>query len=250
MNFLLNKLEEEKSNLAPTFAFIDPFGYSDADVLILARILKFKKCELLITYMVGFLDRFVHDYKQKESIKQMLGISDDELESIRKIEEKEEREEMWLKIFVDKICQIVRTNNREVYSLSFKVKDRMNRTMYYLIHLTGHLSGVERMKDSKWKVGKEGKYVFSDYDFNPYQKSILDYSNEKPWISEAASQLHSNFKGREIGVPELRQFILLNTPWIWRKKILRKLEEDGRIEYIGRRPRKYSYLEDGVIRFL
>ena len=253
MNSLLGKLEEEKLNLAPTFAFIDPFGYSDIDVQILARVLKFQKCELLITYMVGFLDRFAYDNKHEALIKQILMMSDDELESIRIIKDKEEREEKWLKTLIDKVRQIIKDSSREVYSLSFRVKDRMNKTMYYVIHLTGHLAGVKCMKEAMWNVGKSEGYVFSDYNFDPCQKSILDYLDldySKSWIPKAADNLYQKFKGEKKTIKELEQYVLLNTPWIWRKEILKKLEEENKISVIGERSRKKTYPDGLTIHFI
>jgi three-Cys-motif partner protein len=66
MSNQIQRLRQNGYNLAPTMAFIDPFGYSDIRIQVLVDILNFRKCELLITYMVGFLDRFASDMLHKE----------------------------------------------------------------------------------------------------------------------------------------------------------------------------------------
>ncbi|MDR7666253.1 three-Cys-motif partner protein TcmP, partial [Methanosarcina sp. Z-7115] len=54
----LDQIDIQKKSLAPTFAFIDPFGISDTPFSIIERIVKFKRCEVLITFMSGFINRF------------------------------------------------------------------------------------------------------------------------------------------------------------------------------------------------
>ncbi len=54
------------------------------------------------------------------------------------------------------------------------------------------------MKQAMWGVGSEGGYLFSDYDFEPWQTSILDYSKQKSWISDAGDQLVRDFPGKEV----------------------------------------------------
>jgi len=54
----LDQIDEQGKRLAPTFAFIDPFGISDTPFTIIERIMNFKKCEVMITFMSGFINRF------------------------------------------------------------------------------------------------------------------------------------------------------------------------------------------------
>jgi hypothetical protein len=44
----LDSVEEKGAKLAPTFAFIDPFGYTDAPMSLSGRFLQFDRCEVLI----------------------------------------------------------------------------------------------------------------------------------------------------------------------------------------------------------
>lgn len=253
MTSILKAIEKKGTNLASTFAFIDPFGYSDINVNILGNILSFEGCELLITYMVGFLDRFVYDQAHKDSIKQAFLLSDEELNGVVQTKDSEEREKLWLRLLICKLEGCMKTEGLEgqrILSLSFRVRDKMNRTMYYLVYFTKNTRGLELMKESMWKVGKEGNYVFSDYNFVPSQTSILDYCDEKMWIKEASEELHYNFMGKVASVEEIKNYVLINTPWIWRKSILKLLEENGKIEAIGQRARKYVYPDNVSIKFI
>ena len=49
---------KEGAKPAPTFAFIDPFGFSGFPMSLISRLLRYDKCEVLITFMAGFVNRF------------------------------------------------------------------------------------------------------------------------------------------------------------------------------------------------
>ena len=242
----------EGSELAPSLVFVDPFGYLDTDVQVLRRVLSFRKCELLITFMVGFLDRFAYDKMHEGSIKDSLLLNDEELRNIKSISEAEKREEEWLKLLVRGIRSTGQDESAEgeVHWLSFKTMDRSNRAMYYLVYFTRSKKGLQVMKEAMWKVGKAGRYVFSDYMFMPGQKSILDYCDEEPWVGRASEQVYQEFKGKEVSLQEIEDFVLVHTTWIFRRSILRTLEEDGRIQVMSERSRKYTYPRELRIKFV
>ncbi|GAI27696.1 unnamed protein product, partial [marine sediment metagenome] len=64
MGELLTYLEREKKKLAPCFAFIDPFGFTGFSMDILSKLLSHDKCELLITFMAGFVRRFLDELRE------------------------------------------------------------------------------------------------------------------------------------------------------------------------------------------
>ena len=64
INALLDGLEKDGSQLAPTFAFIDPFGFTGFPMYLLKRLLKHEKSEVLITFMAGFIKRFTDELRE------------------------------------------------------------------------------------------------------------------------------------------------------------------------------------------
>jgi hypothetical protein len=101
-----------------------------------------------------------------------------------------------------------------------------------------------------WKVGKDGAYTFSDYNFDPTQTLILDYSKEDYWIAAASDAVYSQFKGQAVSVNAVANHVTLNTPWYWRKDILRKLELEGRIRFLTQRTRRFTYPDEGLAQFI
>ena len=62
---VLSSIEADKNALAPTFAFIDPFGFSGIPFSLIERLLKHKRCEVFITFMVDAINRFLEHPEDK-----------------------------------------------------------------------------------------------------------------------------------------------------------------------------------------
>ena len=62
----LEELEKKGAGLAPTFAFIDPFGFKGAKFEVIMRIMKNKSCEILINFMYEDITRWM-SLKQNEA---------------------------------------------------------------------------------------------------------------------------------------------------------------------------------------
>lgn len=247
---LLNDLERSKNNLAPTFAFVDPYGYS-LDLKNLSRIVAYPKCEVLFTFMVGFLDRFVFADEHLDVIKNTFGVDNDKIRDLRSISDEKAREEA----FGDLLIRILKERLHEpdsLYWLSFKMIDRHNRTLYWLVYFTKSLRGMEVMKDSMFEIGRRGDYMFSDFYFDPSQRSILDYSEgTEMWVRNAADFLQQHLTGYELNIEAVRKYVTLSSPFIYRAKILCELERRNkiRVKYDGLR-RTCTYPIGSVIVFL
>jgi three-Cys-motif partner protein len=73
---VLDGLEEAGHKLAPTFAFIDPFGYSDAPMSLTGRFLQFDRCEVLIYVPLPDINRFLTRAQQEEAFNSLFGGAD------------------------------------------------------------------------------------------------------------------------------------------------------------------------------
>jgi three-Cys-motif partner protein len=57
MTKILDLIEKEGKSLAPTFAFIDPFGYSGVPLEVISRIARNPRCECLINFVYESITR-------------------------------------------------------------------------------------------------------------------------------------------------------------------------------------------------
>ena len=241
---ILEGLEREGSSLAPTFCFIDPFGYTDTGgPEVLGKILKFPKCEVLLTYMVGFMDRSAYDPAKCRIICEEWNFSKDDIDKIINTKNMIDREIVWIDVLKKKLIEVSGTN---LYHVAFCVKGYNNRTLYYLIYFTKHIKGVKAMKEAMFKTGKTGQYQFSDYDFR--QKILLDYSKEL-WQKDCAEMIYEHFKHGVHQVEEIENWVILETPYIWRSGILKILENERKIISVTGRCRQFTYPKKASIKF-
>ena len=75
MKPILEQLEVDGKNLAPTFAFLDPFGYSGFTMDLISKLLHYEKCEVMITFMSAYVARFL-DSKHENTMDKLYGTPD------------------------------------------------------------------------------------------------------------------------------------------------------------------------------
>jgi len=70
---IVDYLERKGSQLAPTFAFIDPFGVSGLPMNLLARLVKSPKCELFVNMIMNTAKRFATSGLIDRSLEELYG---------------------------------------------------------------------------------------------------------------------------------------------------------------------------------
>ena len=240
---ILDSLEKQGANLAPTFGFIDPFGFSGLPMTLIARMLKCKKCEVLITFMSGFVRRFNDDLRE-DALNELYAT--DEWKQIRKLTDPEEREKFVLQLYERQLKKL----GEAEFVKSFGMKGNNNQTIYYLVFATKHLKGLEVMKGAMWKVDQSGEYKFSDVTgFN--QSLLMGYLSEPFWIEKAANLVFKKFKGRTVNERDVYRFVIADTQYMYKKAILQLLEKSNppKILKVANRQKAYSYPDGCCITF-
>jgi three-Cys-motif partner protein len=69
----LDEIRTAGNRLAPTFAFVDPFGYSDAPMDLTGTFLQFDRCEVLIYIPLPWVARFVGRDGQERAMTALFG---------------------------------------------------------------------------------------------------------------------------------------------------------------------------------
>lgn len=237
---VLDELEEKGARLAPTFAFLDPFGFKGLPMKLIGRMLKYDRCEVLITFMSGFVRRFA---ELRENIMDELFGTDE----WRKVEEVDagKRKEFFLELYKRQLKEV----GGAKYVISFEMIGGNNQVIYDLVFATKHWKGLEVMKEAMWKVDPRGTYRFSDTT-DVGQKYLINFADKPHWIPNAAKTIYSKFKGKSVSVKEIHKFVITETPFIFRKSILKRLEETSKIVAVDGRRRKFTYPDDSIITFL
>lgn len=240
---ILSDLKKSKAKLAPTFVFIDPFGFTDFPFELIKNIMDSGKCEVLINFMFEDINRFIELPQNEKSMQKLFGV--DKWKNIKGNKDPSQRLialHGLYKIQLEKIAKHV---------ISFKMKNKFNKVDYFLFFATNSLLGLKKMKEAMWKADPGGSYEFSDATHSPTQ--TLLYGKE-PNYNLLKKLILNAYKGKKIKVEDLEYFILTKTHFReshYKTKILRLMEKNNEINIL--RPegkRKGTFPDEAIIEFL
>jgi three-Cys-motif partner protein len=237
---ILDSLESKGSRLAPTFAFIDPFGVSGLPMDLLARLAQSPKCELFINMMMNTAKRFATSGQIDRSLEELFGT-----DSFLDAEGLTGRERIMFlhDLYADQLRNVAGMT----YVQSFEMINRGGHTSYFLFYTTHAVEGLRAMKEAMWRADPGGGYCFSDL------LAGQDVLFSEDWLAEQPLQeeLMAHFTGMEVDVRVLENYVLTSTPYRethLRKHALKPLEKSGAITVI-REPRKRQFPPGTRIRF-
>jgi len=242
---VLQPSEADGSHVAPTFAFIDPFGFSGIPFSLIQRLLKRPRCEVFITFMVDAFNRFLEH--PTDTVVQHIVDAFGTDEAIRIAEVPGNRIENLRVLYQSRLLQVAD------YVRYFEMRDRNNRTQYYLFFASNHELGHLKMKEAMWKVAPDGDFRFSDAT-NPNQLVLF----EADPTSILIEQLRKEFAGKGVVTGfHLRKFVENKTAYLKKHMTaaLLKEEEAGRIKgedrkVDGQRRKRNTYPDDALISFV
>jgi hypothetical protein len=135
----INKILDKVSNIAPTFVFIDPFGF-EIKYSTLKRIMNIKKSEILFNFMFNGINRFLSLEQNEQIMNDLFGTN--EWKSLSELKGVE-RENKMINLYRSQLKRIAK------FVFPYKMEfPEMRRTYYYLFHLTNHYKGASIMKSS------------------------------------------------------------------------------------------------------
>lgn len=141
---VIDPIVEKGTHLIPTFAFIDPFGYSSASMSITGRLLDFPRCETLFFLPMSFIHRFVGRPGQETALTSLFGT--DEWRGAIPLQGSA-RTTYLLELFERQLEQ----SGGVEYVRSFQLRTEDGKD-YRLVFGLGHRTGLEKAKDAMWKV--------------------------------------------------------------------------------------------------
>jgi len=141
---IVDDITGKRRTLVPTFAFIDPFGYSAASMSLTGRFLDFPRSEALFFLPLSFIHRFVGRAGQEHALDALFD-SDRWREAIPL--EGSERRTFLIGLFEKQLMS--QGNVKHVKSFELHTRDGND---YRLVFATGHDRGLELMKEALWSV--------------------------------------------------------------------------------------------------
>ena len=240
----LDSIDRSGLRIAPTFALVDPFGFSGIPYSLIHRLLSQRRCEALITFMVDAVNRFL-EHPDAEIVRHIVDAFGTE-EALKIANQPGNRIERLRCLYQDQLRRVAR------FVRYFEMRDKQGRIQYYLFFATNNELGHLKMKDAMWQIDPLGDFRFSDAT-NPSQTVLFT----EPSIGELASSITARFGGRgHVAAVEVRQFVENETAYLKRHMTtaLQNLEQSGllRVQTTksdGKKRRANSYPDTAVLDF-
>jgi three-Cys-motif partner protein len=220
MGGILDGLEDAGHNLAPAFAFVDPFGFSDTPMELIGRILANPRSEVFVTVMLEHLNRFLThpDPKIREHYDALFGDPD-----WRRIADVENDR---ISALGDFYAEQLRLHAEFVWS--FRMQDEGNRPIYDLFFAGKHIDGLKKMKRAMWFADPTGGRRFSDRgadDITLFEETLDTTPLRKAMLERFAGQI--------VSIEDLERWVLIETGFHdghLKRETLAPMERDGLIE--------------------
>lgn len=234
---MLDSLEADGRRLAPTFAFVDPFGFSGVPFDLMQRILRFPKCEVFVNVMVEFINRFLEHPNDKVVAHFPKTFGTDEVLDIPT--KSGNRVEMLLKLYERQLKTCASYVDR------FDMHGRRDQKTYSLFFATNNARGFEKMKEAMWSLDQISGSRFSDASPEEFQFTLFGF--EPLW-----EHLHQRFSGTTVPMSAIERFVIEQTRYLPKhaRDVLRKHEEQGDVvvhPVAGSTRRKGTFPVDKVV---
>jgi len=217
---ILASIKGHGDAIAPTFAFLDPFGFSGIPLSLIQRLLACRSCEVFINFMADSINRWVEspDAKIRQQIVDLFGTR--ECQSLAALPTGE-RQRAYHALYQSQLRGSAR------FVRYFEMRDDRDRTKYYLFFATNNPLGHVKMKEAMWNVDPEGDFRFSDAT-NPGQ--LVLFGPDHPAILGEILRQHFSSMGSVTG-RAVRRFVEDQTAFLKKhmKPALDREVEAGRV---------------------
>jgi three-Cys-motif partner protein len=211
--------------LVPTFAFIDPFGYSAASMSLAGRFLAFERCEALIFLPLNYLVRFVGREGQERAMAALFG-SERWREAVKLAGQ--ERGAFLLGLFEEQLGS--QGNVKHVRSFELRTADGND---YRLVFASPHDKGLELIKDAMWSVDPaEGTRYIATRTADG-QEVLFTSDDSAVNTGPLLEHLRGKFGTEWFTIEEAEEATLFETPFRkghLKRKTLAPAEKAGKIE--------------------
>jgi three-Cys-motif partner protein len=205
MTRLLDDLDRERARLAPTFCFIDPFGFAGVPMSLIGRIASNPACECLVNFAFDSVRRFLSTPDDKVSAHyDVLFVTRDWRAALAI--PKDQQGDFIADFYSQQLVNIGGFR----YVRRFEMINAGNRTAYYLNFGTNSKLGLSRMKYAMWRTDLAGGQQFSDRTATG-QMVLFEPAPQLDVLKEI---LQAEFRGRgPVLIEEVEDFVLVKTPF-------------------------------------
>lgn len=220
----------ESIRLAPTFFFVDPWGYKGLSLRLVNSVIKDWGCDCVFFFNYNRINMGLSNELVQEHMGALFG--EERLTLLNKKLKRKKSNEREL-IIVEELCQSLKSYGSR-YTLPFRFKNASGtRTQHHLIFVSKHFKGYELMKDIMAKESSDENQGVATFEYNPADKMPKQSLLFKLTLSvdDLAKILVTDYSGKKMPMRGIYEEHSIDTPFTVRnyKDALLKLEEEGKI---------------------
>ena len=235
---ILTNLRSSGATLAPTFAFIDPFGATGLPFRMVAEILSYPKCEVLLNLDSDGIGRVITAQQFEKNQAHLDALFGDQ--SWKNLDPSKPMARLAADV-LSLYKKRLRSLPDVEYVFAFAMNSREGQLNYHLVFASQHPLGLEKMKEAMKAVDKTGSYSFSDDSFG--QTLLFDFNAPDDWAVKMQSALADVWRPYS----DFRKYALNETPFINPKAMFKHLSGIGKLEVRWRgQPAKTGFPEDKI----
>lgn len=211
------------ARLAPTFAFLDPFGYTGMGLELSSRILQSRKCEVLIYVPWPYIARFLDHAPVAPALDVLFG--DSSWTAARGLAGKEAAK-LLHRLFLERV------ERAAGFAVAFEIdatKGGKGWAGYTLYFGTKNVLALEKMKQAMWRIDPLSGAKFS-YAVDPNQLTTFMAA---PNLLALEAALRLEFGTSWFSIQQAERFTTVHTPFAagihLRRRTLKVAEDAGRI---------------------
>ena len=187
------------ADMAPLFAFVDPFGYKDVPLDLVRRLVEHRSAELFIYFDFNSMVRFANAGNVDHLLTPLFG--SDEYKNaptgpgrgdfLHDLYERQLRAE----------CSFAHVR-------SFAMVNETGHIGNYLFFCTRNLQAFDRMKAAMWSLDPSGDFRFEDR-----MADQLVLFGDKADTETLQDDLASHFAGRRVSIEDVTQYVIADTAY-------------------------------------
>lgn len=242
INKILDNLEEAKGKIAPSFFFIDPFGYSGFSMATLKRILRYPRMELFINLNVYDINRFLEAEHACQSLNSLYG-TDKYIDAAKCEGDKK------ISFLMELYCAQLKDAEVELFVQPFRINTtgQGTRPRYFLIHVSQNIKALKEMKNAMSKISTQ-PFRFEAVGLDPSrQLDLFELSGEE--VLRERLIVFINASKDKIPYDEIEDWAYQATSGVAKeiKSALVSLEKSGEIKVLRKPGQKHNTVTTGAM---
>jgi three-Cys-motif partner protein len=218
--------ELQKTTLAPTLFFVDPWGYKGLSLDLIGSVLKDWGCDCIFFFNYNRINMGLQNPIVEEHMNALFGKARGDV--LRERLENMEPYERELAIVEELAAALKEKGGEFVLPFAFR-NERGERTSHHLILVSKHFRGYEIMKDIMARESTSADQGVPSFVYSPAdQRQPLLFELTRP-LDELGDMLLREFAGRTLTLRQLYERHSVGRPFLLRnyRSVVRRLETEG-----------------------